>query len=318
MTPPTNRATRATERRARRSAPTAAPPPRHLKSRTAQVQHRSPRRQSGYVLVRPDSAGWRTTARAAVWRTRLGKRSPLSGQVPPPRTNSPPVREALTQALADLRQQQRMLHTELTRTKAELSRLHAELTGTQADERTARYQALHDGLTGQPNRRLFMEELHKAMCQLTKNRSATSVMYLDIDGFKLINDEYGHLVGDAVLRTVGARLAKSVRTGDVVARLGGDEFACLLQGTLSQPQLMALAHKLHRSIAAPMKLGTLTLHVQVSIGLACAPDDSVTEEALLARADAAMYHAKRHRQHVAFAAAAAPEGPAEADPVPSV
>lgn len=148
-----------------------------------------------------------------------------------------------------------------------------------------------------------MHELREAMCQRKNEGLQTSVMYVDVDQFKLINDAHGHKVGDGVLKTVSARLAKSVRAGDMVARLGGDEFACLLQGDVSNPQLLALAHKLYESIAAPMKLGRLTLHVDISIGLACAPGDAQTAGALLDRADVAMYHAKQHRLRVVCASA---------------
>lgn len=240
----------------------------------------------------------------------LGTNQLFSASHPVHPTQGRTAPDALAQALADLRQQHLALRSELDRAQAELAHLRTELSGTQADERMARHQSRHDGLTGLPNRRLFMEAMHHAMDPQTPNRTITQVMYLDIDGFKAINDQYGHQVGDAVLQTVGARLAKSVRIGDVVARLGGDEFACLVEGALSQPQLMALAHQLQQSIAAPMKLGTLTLHIQVSIGLACAPNTSMTKETLLAHADAAMYHAKRHREQVALA----PDGPAPTDP----
>ncbi len=173
------------------------------------------------------------------------------------------------------------LATELEQAKAEVARLRTELAGTQAGERTARHEAMHDGLTGLPNRRMYMSELEQA---LSRNRSPhlqTSVMYLDIDGFKHINDEHGHQVGDSVLRTVGARLAKSVRTGDLVARLGGDEFACLLQTNLRQTQLLALARKLYATVAAPMKLDHLTLRIHISIGLAVYAEDGQTADALL-------------------------------------
>lgn len=241
---------------------------RNLKGRLTSGQQQALRKQSGHVLVQSGRA------------------------VPPPQTKMVAWRTELCM----LRKQHRALDAELRQTKVELTRLRAELAGTQAGERTARHQAMHDGLTGQTNRRLFMEELRKAMFQCTNNHSHASVMYLDIDDFKLINDKYGHEVGDGVLRTVGARLAKSVRAGDVVARLGGDEFACLLQGNVSRPQMLALAHKLYESIAAPMKLDKLTLRVQISIGLACAPDDGLTAEGLLDRADAAMYQTKRYKK----------------------
>lgn len=249
------------------------------------------------VMTQPPTPAVPTPKQPKPARITPAPRSPVNGH------NVGTPEQTPERQLIVLRQQYLALDAELTHTKGELAHLRAELAGTQAGERTARFQAMHDGLTGQANRRLFMDELRKAMCQARHGGLHTSVMYLDVDQFKLINDEHGHKVGDGVLKTVGARLAKSVRTGDMVARLGGDEFACLLQGDVSNPQLLALAHKLYESIAAPMKLGSLTLHVNISIGLACAPGDAQTAEALLDRADVAMYHAKQHRLHVVCASA---------------
>ena len=245
-------------------------------------------------------------AQVGAWRFRLGMLKTMGRRLKQVLWHSlglnPPNR-GLERTVAVLRQQRQALNTKLAQTQADLVQLRTELAGTQAGERTAKYQAMHDGLTGQPNRRMFMAALKKALCNRNNTGIHVSVVYIDIDGFKLINDCHGHKVGDSVLRTVGARLAKSVRAGDMVARLGGDEFACLLQGTLTTPQLLALAHKLHDSIAAPMKLGNLALHVHVSIGLACAPEDGLTADTLLDRADAAMYHATQHRMEVMLASA---------------
>lgn len=193
------------------------------------------------------------------------------------------------------------LATELEQAKAEVARLRAELAGTQAGERTARHEAMHDGLTGLPNRRMYMLHLEQALHQSRSPHLETIVMYLDIDRFKHINDEHGHQVGDSVLRTVGARLAKSVRAGDLVARLGGDEFACLLQTNLRQTQLLALARKLYATVAAPMKLENLTLRIDISIGVAVYAEDGQTADTLLNSADAAMYQAKQQHTRVMFA-----------------
>lgn len=244
------------------------------------------------------------SSQGAAWRTRLGMLNTLGRRLKQALWHSlgiKPPKQTLERTLERLRQQRQALGAELAQTKTELARLRNELAGTQAGERNAKYQALHDGLTGLPNRRLFMDTLHQAMCQNRHGSDHTSVMFLDIDGFKLINDLHGHMVGDGVLSTVGARLAKSVRAGDMVARLGGDEFACLLQGTLTTPQLQALAHKLHDAISAPMKLGNLTLNVHISIGVACTPEGGQTADTLLDRADAAMYSAKQHRTEVMLA-----------------
>ena len=194
-----------------------------------------------------------------------------------------------------------LLEAELRRTHSDLACLRAELAGTRAGERRAHHLALHDGLTGLPNRRYFLSRLNQVLSGTSARPTNPCVLYLDLDGFKGVNDLYGHQTGDELLRVVAGRLAQSVRAGDMVARLGGDEFACLLEQALPREQLLQLAHKLHDSVAAPMTLGAHTLVIQPSIGLARCPDDGCTAEKLLARADAAMYHAKQHHSQVACA-----------------
>jgi diguanylate cyclase (GGDEF)-like protein len=173
---------------------------------------------------------------------------------------------------------------------------------------------MHDGLTGLPNQRFFMARLTQVLAGWTPappagaDITAPSVVFLDLDGFKQVNDTHGHPTGDALLQAMATRLSATVRTGDVVARMGGDEFACLLEGPLPGPQLKRLAQKLFVKMAAPVTLplprgGRVTLQVAPSIGLARCPQDGTTPETLLAAADAAMYSAKRAHSQVAFASA---------------
>lgn len=282
-----------------------APAPQRLGSARSQVRPRSTVRRP--VVARPLTAGKQSghalvrSAEATDWRIRLKKLGTRLQQTLRHGLGLGPTVRALEEALSASLRQHKALCAELKQAKAELARLRAELAGTQAGERTARHQAQHDGLTGLPNRRMFMAQLQKALGQHTHTHLRPSLMYLDIDDFKRINDEHGHKVGDGVLVTVGARLAKSVRAGDLVARLGGDEFACLLGANLSRAQLLALAKKLCDSVAAPMKLDNVTLHTRVSIGLSRYPDDGNTADTLLDRADAAMYKAKQQRTEVEFA-----------------
>ena len=176
----------------------------------------------------------------------------------------------------------------------------AELAGTRDGERRARHLALHDGLTSLPNRRFFRERLDHALSQVAPQRPAIAVLYLDLDGFKPINDAHGHATGDELLKIVAARLARAVRAGDMVGRLGGDEFACLLADSLNREQLTQLANKLVDAVSAPLQVGPLKLTVRPSIGIAICPTDGITAEALLNSADAAMYRAKRHNCGFAF------------------
>ena len=181
-----------------------------------------------------------------------------------------------------------------------LAQARAELIGTQAGERLARHLASHDSLTLLPNRSFFRERLDQALDQAEPPHRTCAVLYLDLDGFKRVNDEHGHAAGDELLRIVAARLTRSVRAEDVVSRLGGDEFGCLLGGLPNREGLSNLARKLFLAVSAPFKVGALRLNVFPSIGIATCPEDGATADALLKNADAAMYHAKRHQSGYAF------------------
>lgn len=187
----------------------------------------------------------------------------------------------------------RHLEVEVTEARAALATALVDLAGTRAGERHARHLALHDGLTALPNRRYFREKLAAALAHRRQERPAIAVLYLDLDGFKPINDTHGHDIGDKLLQIVAARLARTVRAGDMVSRLGGDEFACLIEGVVDRAQLGLLADKLFEAVAAPLVIGTLELVVRPSIGIAVCPSDGHTAERLLESADAAMYRAKR-------------------------
>ena len=153
------------------------------------------------------------------------------------------------------------LEQEVRAAQAALLQSRVELVGTQAKERRARRLALHDSLTSLPNRMCFRERLDRALSQGVSQTRVLAVLYLDLDGFKEINDTYGHDVGDELLRIVAARLTRAVRAEDMVSRLGGDEFACLLAGVPSRARLIHLARKLLDAVVAPCKLGTLKLGI---------------------------------------------------------
>ena len=219
----------------------------------------------------------------------------------------------LTERLHRAEQRCTTLQAEVADAQARLALLRQELDGTRAGERRAQHLAHHDSLTGLPNPRLFMARLAQRLSDWPNDTSvpdadrlAPCVVFLDLDGFKRVNDSYGHAAGDALLKAVAQRLSATVRTGDLVARMGGDEFACLLDGPLPDEQLARLAHKLFAALAASITLplpglGKVTLQVMPSIGLARCPQDGADPTALLAAADAAMYRAKRTHTQVAFA-----------------
>jgi len=149
-----------------------------------------------------------------------------------------------------------------------------------------------DDLTGLYNRSSFMELLRAELHDRPAERGMT-LMYLDLDGFKAVNDDKGHDVGDELLREVAVRLRHTLRQSDVVARLGGDEFAVFLRDAPSRPDAAMLAEKLLNSLCLPFEHAGATLAVGASIGIALFPHDGIDAETLLQRADAAMYRAKR-------------------------
>ena len=157
------------------------------------------------------------------------------------------------------------------------------------------YQALHDPLTGLPNRTLFADRLSQALAGAKRRSSGAAVMLLDLDGFKLINDSFGHDVGDEVLVTVALALSRELRANESVARLGGDEFAFITEDVTTKPELAAVARRILLAVTEPLTLDDRFTHVTGSLGIALAePDDDPTS--LLRQADIAMYQAKAARR----------------------
>ncbi|CAD6526975.1 diguanylate cyclase domain-containing protein [Paraburkholderia sabiae] len=152
--------------------------------------------------------------------------------------------------------------------------------------------ASHDGLTGLPNRMLFMQKLEEAIDRARVNGSRLAVLFIDLNRFKQINDQYGHSVGDDVLAIVARRLQQVLHPGDVVARLGGDEFIVLVKGERSAEAAPAIAARIVRTIDDELLIGDQPMAVGASIGISQFPSDGDSAEALLLNADAAMYAAK--------------------------
>lgn len=191
------------------------------------------------------------------------------------------------------------LELELFDARMALALAQSALDGLRDGERRARHEAQHDALTALPNRAHFRERLQQALTAPARQRATLAVLYIDLDDFKPVNDLHGHATGDELLRIVATRLARAVRAEDMVSRLGGDEFACLIADMPDPAGLDALARKLIEIVSAPVTLGTLELRVRPSIGIAVSPMDASSADALLRRADAAMYRAKRTKTGVA-------------------
>ena len=156
-----------------------------------------------------------------------------------------------------------------------------------------RVRALHDPLTGLANRALLQDRLQHAAERAQRSGEHVGVLFVDLDGFKRVNDTYGHHVGDELLVAVAGRLAALVRAGDTLARLAGDEFVFLCEGLTGPEDVEVLADRVGASFRAPFRVAEVELALTASVGVAVAgPDESITS-ALLVQADAAMYTAKR-------------------------
>ena len=167
-----------------------------------------------------------------------------------------------------------------------------DITDRKALEAALVHRSLHDPLTGLPNRILFNDRLHHALERGRRERTPTSLLGIDLDGFKQINDQYGHPVGDEVLVAVAERLTSVLRASDTAARVGGDEFSIVCENS-GRPDAEALATRLRDRVSEPLRLaGGLRLPLTVSIGIGTAEGDVDPErafEALVREADDAMY-----------------------------
>lgn len=154
------------------------------------------------------------------------------------------------------------------------------------------YQAFHDLLTELPNRTLFNKQLTIALANARRNQGLMAVMFLDLDGFKNINDSLGHSVGDRILQSFSKRLCGCLRGGDTLSRWGGDEFTVLLPQIRNAEDTIKLAQRILTELKQPFEIGEHQLYIKTSIGIALYPQDGEDGETLLKNADAALYKAK--------------------------
>jgi diguanylate cyclase (GGDEF)-like protein len=177
--------------------------------------------------------------------------------------------------------------------------LQAKLEETLRQQEKLRAQATHDALTNLPNRALFQDRLHAAVARARRSSQHVALAYIDLDGFKAVNDSNGHATGDALLVAVANRLLKSLRETDTVARLGGDEFGMVIEGLDSVGGAEYVAAKIYAALIQPLVLPSeaqqrpITLRPDASIGLAVYPEHARDASELLVRADMTMYDAKR-------------------------
>jgi diguanylate cyclase (GGDEF)-like protein len=167
------------------------------------------------------------------------------------------------------------------------------------------HQARHDRLTGLSNRLAFGEQLAEVTGRARESKNPIALFYVDLDGFKVVNDEFGHAFGDTLLREVAGRLLGCVRAEDVVARLGGDEFAILVDADGDPKALSAVSARLEHAFDEPFEIEGHSLPVRASVGRAVWPVEVEELGVLLRHADAAMYDVKRAHQRGAAVAAGA-------------
>ncbi|MEO7530403.1 MAG: GGDEF domain-containing protein [Sediminibacterium sp.] len=191
------------------------------------------------------------------------------------------VNESLAKGIADLK----ITETALTRSREALAETEANLA-------TARMRALHDPATTLPTRELFDNRLTHAISLADRHGWTLAVMFLDLDGFKTINDTHGHSAGDGVLKEVANRLLEHSREEDTVCRNGGDEFLYLLVNPQGTKNIRRIADHVLMTIARPIAVDGLQLVIKASIGIAVYPDDGTSPQQLVKNADTAMYGAK--------------------------
>jgi diguanylate cyclase (GGDEF)-like protein len=200
------------------------------------------------------------------------------------------ITEILAEGIGEMKEQTK---SALPKSHKALANIESALVTADEEKNEAQLRALHHSATGLPNRDLFDDRLAHAIALATRHDWTLVVMFLDLDGFKCINDAHGHAAGDGVLKEVAKRLLQHPRAEDTVCRNGGDEFLHLLMNPQGSKNIERIAGALLTTIAQPIDMGHLQLVIKASIGIAVYPCNGTTEEQLIRNADTAMYRAKQ-------------------------
>jgi diguanylate cyclase (GGDEF)-like protein/PAS domain S-box-containing protein len=175
-----------------------------------------------------------------------------------------------------------------------------DMTERRRLESALEHQALHDSLTGLPNRTLFYDRLNQSLLSARRERKEVALAMLDLDGFKDVNDAFGHAAGDQLLKQWAGRLSSGLRASDTAARIGGDEFAWILPRVAGSQAVERMARRRLRVLLEPFKVDRRSIEIGVSAGIALYPDDGRDADTLMRHADSAMYTAKRQGGGLAY------------------
>jgi diguanylate cyclase (GGDEF)-like protein/PAS domain S-box-containing protein len=262
--------------------------------------HRNLEGEGGLDIVHPDDSETvqRTYDRGEVrWVREMGKAHVISHGIPEQTigvlqdiTAQKRAEQEIVSARDTLEQQVVERTRELANT---VKQLQIEIEEREKITAELHFLANHDALTGLPSLRLCKDRLNQSLAEARRNHQASAVMFLDLDGFKEINDRYGHEFGDSVLRESAARITAEIRETDTVARIGGDEFVIILSSLPEKSIANRIADSLVTAIAQPVCIDAVEVVISASIGISLYPDHGVTAEELIRVADKAMYRVKR-------------------------
>lgn len=190
--------------------------------------------------------------------------------------------------------ERKQVEEELRRTAAELTHSNDQL---KSSENQLRYLAYHDDLTGLANRKKFQESLSQSLEWARIHEQLVGLLYIDLNGFKQVNDTLGHDIGDLLLKAVAKRLVNCLRSSDIVSRLGGDEFTIILPGIKKSTDIVAVIQKINETLSKSFMLEGHNIMVSASIGSSVYPDDGESQEILVKKADTKMFQVKERNRH---------------------
>jgi diguanylate cyclase (GGDEF)-like protein len=173
--------------------------------------------------------------------------------------------------------------------------MFSDISALKRQQANLGHLAYHDPLTGLPNRLMLVDRLEHALRSHIRNQMQLAVLFVDLDGFKAINDQLGHAIGDRLLQATAERFQSVLRSGDTLVRLGGDEFVIVIESCRSRAGIVRIAEKLIAVTAEPLRIEAHDIEVRGSIGIAIAPQDGKDPDEIVNAADQAMYRVKTEK-----------------------